>query len=183
MDSNRSRSGMLVGLAAAAGAFGVAVMMSAVTAPTARADAFSDIISSVEDEFTAGQADFASASADFGSGDPSDGLASFFSGLDDDVVGPGDSVYLQTVLVLLNEPDSSGPFFVDIGPEADFTSGLADAQSAFTTGEDLFAQAATDFSSGDYFDAADLDVFGSTQSFVISPEFLIEGVVAALTPR
>jgi hypothetical protein len=179
MDSNRSRSGMLVGLAAAAGAFGVAVMMSAVTAPTARADAFSDIISSVEDEFTAGQADFASASADFGSGDPSDGLASFFSGLDDDVVGPGDSVYLQTVLVLLNEPDSSGPFFVDIGPEADFTSGLADAQSAFSTGEGAFAQAATDLSSGDYGDAADLEVFGSTESFIFAPQFLIEGVAAS----
>lgn len=127
-------------------------MMSAATAPTARADAFSDIISSVEDEFTAGQAEFASASADFGSGDPSDGLSLFFSGLDDDVVGPGDSVYLQTVLVLLNEPDSSGPFFFDIGPAADFTSGLADPQSSFSTGEDLFAQAATDLSSGDYFD-------------------------------
>jgi hypothetical protein len=180
MDSYKSRTGVLIGLAAAAGAFGVAVMMSAATAPTARADAFSDIISSVEDEFTAGQPEFASASADFGSGDPSDGLALFFSGLDDDFVGPGDSVYLQTVLVLLNEPAaSSGPFFFDIGPEADFTSGLADAQSSFSTGEDLFAQAATDLSSGDYFDAADLEVFGSTQSFIFAPEFLIEGVAAS----
>jgi hypothetical protein len=44
MDNNRSRTGVLVGLAAAAGAFGVAAMMSAATAPTARADAFTDMI-------------------------------------------------------------------------------------------------------------------------------------------
>jgi hypothetical protein len=124
MDSNRSRTGVLVGLAAAVGAFGAAAMMSAATAPTARADAFSDIISSVEDDFAGGQADFASASADFGSGDPSDGLALFFSGLDDDVVGPGDSVYLGTVDALLNEPTDNGGYFFEIGSAADFTSGL-----------------------------------------------------------
>jgi hypothetical protein len=179
MDSNRSRSGMLVGLAAAAGAFGVAVMMSAVTAPTARADAFSDIISSFEDDFTAGQADFASASADFGSGDPSDGLASFFSGLDDDFVGPGAGVYIATVQALLNEPPGNVAEFFDIGPATDFTSGLAEAQSAFSVGEGAFAQAATDLSSGDYGDAADLEVFGSTESFIFAPQFLIEGVAAS----
>ena len=50
MDSNGSRTGVLVGLAAAAGAFGVAAMMSAATAPTARADEFSDIVNGVEAE-------------------------------------------------------------------------------------------------------------------------------------
>jgi hypothetical protein len=61
MDSNRSRFGMLIGLGAAAGAFGVAAMMSAATAPTARADAYSDIISAVDGDFAAGEAEFASA--------------------------------------------------------------------------------------------------------------------------
>jgi len=58
MDSNRSRFGMLIGLAAAAGAFGVAVMMSAVTAPTARADDFSDVISAVDGDYTGVAASF-----------------------------------------------------------------------------------------------------------------------------
>jgi hypothetical protein len=182
MDSNRPRAATLIGVAAV-GAFGVAVMMSAVTAPTARADAFSDIISSVEDDFTTGQAEFASASADFGSGDPSDGLALFFSGLDDDVVGPGDSVYLGTVDALLNESTDNGGYFFEIGSAADFTSGLADAQSSFSAGEGAFAQAATDLSSGDYGDAAVTELAGSTFSIVFPPEFLIEGLVAALTPR
>ena len=37
-----------IGLAAAAGAFGAAAMLSAATAPTARADDFTDILSNVE---------------------------------------------------------------------------------------------------------------------------------------
>jgi hypothetical protein len=41
----------LVGVAAAAGAFGVAVMMSAATAPTARADDFTDVISEVDADY------------------------------------------------------------------------------------------------------------------------------------
>jgi hypothetical protein len=179
----RSRSGILVGLAAAVGAFGAALMMSAVIAPTARADDFTDIINSLEIDFGYGQAEFASASADFGSGDPSGGLAALFSGLDDDVVSPPDSVYEAAVQILLNEPVGGVSYGITIGPEADFTSGLADAQSSFSTGEDLFAQAATDLSSGDFGDAAQLEVFGETQSFIFPPEDLIEGVVAALTPR
>jgi len=179
MESYRSRTGVLVGLGAAAGAFVVAVMMSAATAPTARADAFSDIISSVEDDFAGGQPEFASAYADFGSGDPSEGLALFFSGLDDDLVGSADSVYLGTVEALLNEPTSNGGFSFGIGPATDFTIGLANAQSSFSLGEGEFAQAATDLSSGDYGDAAVLEVAGSTYSLVFAPEFLLEGVAAS----
>jgi hypothetical protein len=179
MDGYKSRTGVLAGIGAAAGAFGVAVMMSAATAPTARADAFSDILSAVEADFTAGQADFATASADFGSGDPSEGLASFFSGLDDDVVGSENSVFLGTVEALLNEPTDSGGYFLDIGTVADFTSGLANAEASFSFGETDFAQAATDLFSGDYGDAADLEVSGSAFALVFAPEWLLEGVAAS----
>src|ERR1700689_2795012 len=74
MDSNRSRTGVLVGLAAAAGAFGVAAMISAATPPTARADDFTDIVNAVEAELAFGQAAFTTASTDFGSSDVTDGL-------------------------------------------------------------------------------------------------------------
>jgi hypothetical protein len=61
------RPGVLIGLAATVGTFGVAAMMSAATAPTARADDFSNIINAIDGDFTAGQADFTAAVSDFGS--------------------------------------------------------------------------------------------------------------------
>jgi hypothetical protein len=41
----------LIGVAAAAGAFGAAAMMSAATAPTARADDFTDVINAVDGDY------------------------------------------------------------------------------------------------------------------------------------
>jgi hypothetical protein len=69
MSAARARSRILVGLAATAGAFGAAGMMSAATAPTARADDFSDIISAIDGDYTEGSAAFSSALSDFGSAD------------------------------------------------------------------------------------------------------------------
>ena len=70
MSDTRSRSGILVGLAAAVGAFGAAAMMSAATAPTARADDFTDChqrswtatTRTLRPDFTAALADFSSSS-------------------------------------------------------------------------------------------------------------------------
>ena len=103
MDSNGSRTGVLVGLAAAAGAFGVAAMMSAATAPTARADDFTDIVNGVEAELAYGQAAFTTAFTDFGSSDVTDGLQALVNGSYDDLVGAPDSLYIGTVEALTNE--------------------------------------------------------------------------------
>ena len=54
----RARSRILVGLAASAGAFGAAAMMSAAAAPTAHADDITDIISAVEGDYADGQSAF-----------------------------------------------------------------------------------------------------------------------------
>jgi hypothetical protein len=88
------RAGILLGLAATAAAFGAAAVMSAIIAPTARADAYSDIVSAIDGDFTAGQASFATALTDFGSSDLSPGLAAFFSGVDDDILSPGINTYV-----------------------------------------------------------------------------------------
>src|SRR5271168_493275 len=69
MDSNRSRAATLIGVAAAAGAFGVAAMMSAATAPTARADDLTEIVNAVDGDFANGTADFNTAFGDFSGGD------------------------------------------------------------------------------------------------------------------
>ncbi len=86
MDNNRSRSGVLVGLAAAAGAFGAAAMMSAATAPTARADDFTDIVNAAEGELAFGQTAFTTAFTDFGSSDVTDGLQALVNGSYDDLL-------------------------------------------------------------------------------------------------
>src|ERR1700677_2547620 len=78
MDSNRSRVGMLIGLGAAAGAFGAAAIMSADTAPTARADDFTDVINAVDAAYSSGQIEFGIADTDFGGSNINDGLAAFF---------------------------------------------------------------------------------------------------------
>ena len=77
----RSRVGILIGLSAAAGVFGVAAMTSAATA---RADDFTDIINAVDGDFTTGQTDFTAAFTDFSSNVP-EGLNAFYSGLDEDL--------------------------------------------------------------------------------------------------
>jgi hypothetical protein len=177
-DGMRSRSGILVGIATAACAFGVAAMMSAATAPTARADDFTDLISSFEQDFSQGQPEFASATADFGSGDQLGGLAALFSGLDDDVEGPADSVYKATVDVLLNEPVGNVSYGFGLGTVPDFTTGVAYLEEDISTAEGELAQAAMDLASGDYGDAADQEILAST-FLIFGAEFVFEGAAAS----
>jgi hypothetical protein len=61
-------------------------MLSAATMPTARADAFSDIISAVDGDYADGQAAFTTAYSDFGSNELVPGLVAFLSGVNDDAL-------------------------------------------------------------------------------------------------
>jgi hypothetical protein len=175
---SRSRSGILVGLVAAAGAFGAAAMMLAATAPTARADDVTDVINAVEGDYAIGQGDFTAALADFGSSDVNDGLSAFFSGVDTDLVGVPTTLELGTIDLLTNQSAYLGSSF-SVGPEPDFTSGLAGAESALGAAQESFTSAAADLSSGDYVDAASLDAIGSFYD-VAALQVLLEGAVASL---
>ena len=107
MSDTRSRSGILIGVAAAAGAFGAAAMMSAATAPTARADDTTLIIDAINGDYAVGQADFTSAFTDFGSGDFVGGLAYTFDGIDQDSVAATDNLLLGGVEALEGDPITS----------------------------------------------------------------------------
>jgi hypothetical protein len=178
MDSNRSRTGVVVGLAAAAGAFGVAAMMSAATAPTARADDFTNVINSVDADFTAGQAEFSSAFTDFGGGDVNAGLAAFLSGVDDDFLSAPDNLYVGSLDLLANDP-VVGSITVELPAVTSFATGLGEAELLFSDGQSYFAAAATDLSAGDYADAAYLDTYGSLFD-VAGLQELLQGAVASL---
>jgi hypothetical protein len=179
MDGNRSRAATLVGLAAAAGCFGVAAMMSAATAPTARADDFSDIIAAVDGDFTAGQAAFGDALMDFGSSDVNDGLAAFFSGLDDDLVGAPDNVFVGTVDALTGAP-IVGTFTFDLLPVTSLATALTDVSGDMSIGQDDFGVAVSALEASNFAYAADIGAVASEYTSVLPWEALIQGAVASL---
>jgi hypothetical protein len=182
MDHNRSRAGVLIGLAAAAGAFGAAAMMSAATAPTARADDFTDIVGAVQAEFAFGNGAFNTASADFGNSDVIDGLQALVNGSYDDLVGAPDSLYIGTVEALTNETViSAGIFDFNVDPApTDFSDALSNVQGLLAQGEDYFTDAATVLSSGDYGDAAYADSLGSIFTIDLPAQELLIGGLEAL---
>jgi hypothetical protein len=177
----RSRS-VLVGLAAAAGAFGTAAMMSAATAPTARADDFSDIVASVESLLGDGQTAFSTADTDFASNEVVAGLQSFFNGVNDDTVGAPDIAYLGTLEALAGDPISPGSLFDFNGETAptDFATAVTDAQENFTQGATYSTEAATALSSGDFLVASYDSALSSIFSFDFPAQDLFIGAVEAL---
>jgi hypothetical protein len=178
MDSNRSRAATLIGVAAAAGAFGFAGLMSAATAPTARADDFTDLMNAVDYSFADGQADFTSAFSDFGSGDVTDGLGYFLSGVDSDFVAAPDALYVGSFELLTTDQTVTTFFDYGVPPESDFTSASSDAEDYFASSQSTLAEAWTDLSSGDYADGVSLDALGSFEG-IAGVQVLLEGAVAS----
>jgi hypothetical protein len=178
MSDTRSRTGILFGLTAAVGAFGAAAMMSAATAPTARADDFTDVINAIDGDYAVGQTEFGIADTDFSGGDVNDGLAALFSGVDDDFVAAPSNLYVGTVDLLANDP-VAGSLDVGVPPESDFTTALALAETVFAVGQTDLTSAATDLSSGDYAGAAYLDSNASIIDLA-ALQVLFEGAVGSL---
>jgi hypothetical protein len=174
----RSHARMLVGLAAAAGAFGAAAMLSAATAPTARADDFSDIISAVDGDFAAGQADFTAAISDFGSNNLSGGLIELLDGADDDLLSAPNNLLVGSLEALTNE-SVTGDEPVGLLQPASFSDALTTAESLVSTGELYFTNAATEFGAGEYGEGALLDLFGADYVSIVPLEELILGAAAS----
>jgi hypothetical protein len=173
------RSHLPVGLALTAGAIGAAAMLATAAAPTARADAFTDIINAVNGDVADGQAAFTTAYADFGSNELVPGLTAFFSGVDDDLLSAPDNLLVGTAEALTNETvTGSTPF--SLGAPTDFADGLSLAEAQVTEGDSFLAAVPSDLANG--FDGYALyyDVFGSDLTSVISLQELLLGSVAAL---
>jgi hypothetical protein len=181
MGIKRSRAATLVGLGAAAGAFGAAVMMSAATAPTARADDFTDILNAVEGDFASGQAAFGEASTLFGSNDVPAGLDALFSGVDDDSVWAPDNLLVGSIEALTNEgiTNSLAGDLYTPAPTT-FAAALADAQNTIVAGESFFTTGASDLSLGSFGNAALYDLAGSAYIFDFAPQLLVIGTADAL---
>jgi hypothetical protein len=172
MGGTRSRSGILIGLAAAVGAFGAVAMMSAATAPTARADDFTDIVNAVDGDFADGQVSFDTAVTEFGSNEEFLGLASLFDAVNDDSLSPPDNLLIGTVEALTNVP-VTGDIGWAISQPTDFTEALADAEGYITGSQLDFSEAATDLASGEYGGAAYNDLIGADLLTVVPLEELL----------
>jgi hypothetical protein len=178
MGDVRSRSGMLVGLAAAACAFGAAAMMSTATAPIAHADDFTDIVNAVDGDFMEGQSSFTDAFNDLGSSDLTPGLAAFLSGVDDDLLSPGINLYAGTTEALTNESITNS-FAWDVPVATNFTDALSDAQGIFGLGEGYLSDVASALSLGDYGEAAVDQSLGTDYVSIIPLEELLVGALAS----
>lgn len=171
---------MLVGLAAAAGGFGVEAMMSAATAPTARADDFSDITAAVDADFAYGQTALTTAYSDLASNELVPGLTAFFDGVNDDSLSASNTFLIGTVEALSNEPIDTGVSKWDFPAPTSFADALSDAQFDFTSGQTYLADAVTAFTSGEYGTAAYYDLYGMDLSSIAPLEVLLLGSAAAL---
>jgi hypothetical protein len=172
----RSRGGVLIGLAATVGAFGAAAMMSTTTAPTARADAYSDIIASIDGDYALGQADFTTAATYFGSNLPV-AVALLLDGVNEDSVAAPDNLLVGTVEALTNEPIATD-ISVSLAVPTDFADGVTDAQTIISQGESLLSDVAPLLSSGQDGGAVYYDLLGSESLSVFPLEELLLGAVA-----
>jgi hypothetical protein len=178
MTQKRSRTGLLIGIAA--GVSAAAAMLSATAAPTARADDFTDVINAVDGDLTGGQAAFSLADTYLGSGDLTDGLANFFDGVNDDFLSAPNQLLGDTAQLLDNDPlRGSILWSLNFIPPTDLTEALNNAAADFNVGETLVEQAATYFGSGDYGDAALDDLFAPDYFSIIPLEEVLLGAVAS----
>jgi hypothetical protein len=177
MSDARSGTGILVGLAVA-GAFGAAAMMSAATAPTARADDFTDVINVVDADYANGQAAFTTALTDFSSANFAGGLAELFDGSNDDSLSAPDNLLAGTVAVLANET-VQGPISYTFSLPADYSEGVIYAETVFSEGQTFFTDASSALSLGEFSAAAYDDLLGADYVTVVPLEELLLGGAAS----
>jgi hypothetical protein len=173
--SRKAQTGLLIGL----GALGAAAMISTAAAPTARADDFSEVISTVDVDFTSATEDFNSAFSNIGSGELAPGFAAFFDGVNTDLLSAPENLLIGTAEVLDNE-SVSPPVAWNLAPEVTFAAALNQAEADFAQGENLFTQAAADLSSGDYGYALSADLSGLDFAAIAPLDDLLLGSLASL---
>jgi len=188
MTHKRSRAGIMIGLAAATGAFGAATAMSA--APTAGAqpaDIYPEIIQALDTNFADGQASLQEALALLPGGlanhdslEEAQGLFNLFVAADDNGVLAPENVLLGLVDALGNDPYS--PLLaLPMDLPTNYAEGLADAQLFISSAASEFTAASAAFSLGDYGQAALLDVLGANSLTIYPLQELLVGAVAGLT--
>jgi hypothetical protein len=157
-------------------------MLASTTPPTARADDTSLIISAIEGDYLAGQADYTAALTDFGDGGFLSGMAESLDGANEYVLAAPDNLVLGTVQALTGDPITSSLYLDDLSAPDSFTDATAEAQILFNDGEGLLSNAAIALSAGDYGAGTYEELVGSAYSSVLPVEELLLGALAAFDP-
>jgi hypothetical protein len=137
MSAQTKRAGVVAGIAAA-GAVGLATLASTALAPTARADDFSDIVASIQGDFTAGDAEFASAFSDFSGGNAGLGLTELFEAVGDYTQAAPDNLLIGSLDALTGVPIS--------GPNPEYLVDVSSLPAAITIAENLYSEIPSLFS-------------------------------------
>jgi hypothetical protein len=177
--ANKSRTGFLISLGAAAGAFGTAAMMAAVGAPSANADDFTDVISQVEYDYGLGTTDLGDAQTDFGGSDLTDGLAALYSGIDEDVLNGPQDFLIGTSELASNEslefPESE--FFSTV---TSLSQGFSYAEEEIEDAQGYFSEAASALGSGEYGYASYDFLLGADYSSIFPLQEILLGAASSL---
>jgi hypothetical protein len=181
---SRSKSeSILVALGAAASACTAAILMSAASAPTARADDFSDIVSDVQQLTAASQTDYTGALTAFETGTGAgyaDGLEDLFAATNNGDLLVSDEILLGSVEALQNQSiDGIGPLSPFV-PEPDIATAVADLQNTVAMGQQYLADIPTELSAGDYSFAVEDYINGSFYTLYIPGEQLLSAAVDQL---
>jgi hypothetical protein len=173
----RRLRGAVIGFGAGAA---VAVALSQLaTAPTARADDFTDVFDNVQFVIGQGQGQLAAAAADFANSEPANGLSMAIAGVDNISVAAQEDAFAGTIDALLGHTPSE-TFFGLFPSGLDLATAMADAQAAISEGQSIFADALTDFGNADFVDGLALAVDASNDINVLAPDFLLLGFVDSL---
>jgi len=133
---NKSSRAAALGLGAAVGAFAVATMISAAVAPTARADAYSDILADIQAEQADASTAFANAATD--GYHTAAGLTQLYIGLDDDIFGVSDDLHVGLIDALTNTPViPSSEFDFSFAPPTSYAEAVTEAQTYYADGTAL----------------------------------------------
>jgi hypothetical protein len=174
----RSRA-VLVGLGAVAGTFMASAMISAATAPTARADDFSTILADIQTTEADAATAFTAASTDFATNNPAAGVTQLFIGLDDDFVGVPDELQVGLVDASTNStlfPANSFDF--TFATPANLAAAETEGTNFFNEGNTL-ATTIAGLSPTDYSDTALDNALSTVYQWVFPDQLLLIGELEA----
>jgi hypothetical protein len=167
---SRRRNGIALGVAA--GALTAALSQLA-TAPSARADVYSDILDNVQSVAGVGQSELSLAALDFSQMDFGYGLSLSIAGADNAGLAPQEDLLVETIDALTGNPLR----FYDFGYFAptDLTTAIADAQGVISDGQVYLGSALSDFGSGDFVDGLAQYIAALNDMFVTAPQEVFIG--------
>lgn len=181
-DRARRRTGIAVGVGAAAGGMLIAAMGQLAGAPVAHADDFSEIVADIQAVETVGQADFSDAASELQGGNYLDALAYDLAGADDLSAGPASIALVGGTEALEGDTVDPGSwdFTSSLVPATD-TAGeyFTAATSAAEEGLEYLEAAGTELATSPVGAAEDL-ALGFDYLGALAPDYLLLGLGAGL---